>query len=113
MQIAVYLFFLGGSFTVESLRSKQEATLGVNWSGTNRNIYFIVTTALFTLITISLLIWYGVYAYSILFLDLKRIVERVSSPSLARVFEAAPDPEISYVDIDLKPPIYPYTHDSK
>jgi len=99
MQIAVYFFSLGSSFTVESLGTKWEIALGFNWSGTNRKLYFIVIIALFTLMTVGLLIWYGLYAFSILSRDLERILERIARRILVRMFDIAPDPEIIYVDI--------------
>ena len=99
MQIAVYFFSLGSSFTVESLGTKWEAALGLNWSGTNRKLYFIVIIALFTLMSVGLLIWYGLYAFSVLSRDLKRILERIAWRILASMFDIAPDPETIYVDI--------------
>ena len=92
MQIAVYFFFLGCAFTMESLGSKWEAALGFNMSGTNKGVSFLVSTVLFTLVTLGPLIWHGRYAFSVLSLDL---AERI----LARMFDPAPDPEVVYVDI--------------
>ena len=92
MQIAVYFFFLGCAFTMESLGSKWEVPLGINLSGTNREISFRVSTVLFTLFTLGPLIWHGRYAFSVLSGDLAGRI-------LARVFGEAPDPEIVYVDI--------------
>ena len=79
MQIAVYCFFLGSSFTVESLGTKWGAVLGGEVPSADHKFTFAVVIVLFTLLTVCLLIWYGVYAFSPLFRDLKRILERVAS----------------------------------
>ena len=96
IQIAVFFFYLGGSFTVESLGSKWNAALSfLNWSATNRKILFLVVTALSTVMNLALLSWYVRYAFPVPSLDLQRRAMRM----VARMLDVAPDPEIVYADI--------------
>ena len=96
MQIAVFFFFLGAAFTVESLGSIWDGALTfLNQSGTNRKEFFLVVTPLFALINFILLGWYSRYAFPVFTLDSQRRAMRMA----ARMFGAAPDPEIVYADI--------------
>ena len=102
MQVAVYLFYLGSSFTMASLGSQWQASLGFNLfqlSGSARKIIFQVSIGFSTFIIVSLLIWYARYVVSALARDLVRILERTDGLILVGLLGGAPDPKIVHMDI--------------